>query len=178
MDTPTPKALPWYSKCFVCGDEPSHKLAARFRFDGEKATTTYTPTEAHMGYPGIAHGGIVSALLDETMGWAAIEMTKRFCLSVDLSIRFSLPLPIGREVTVSARMTRDRGRIWEGEADMRDADGALYARATGKYVPLSIEDTRGMIDQLAHGETEADWRKWMAEADKADGDGPDERRTR
>jgi len=160
------KNLPWYSKCFVCGNEPSQKLAARFQFDGERATTTVTPTEAHMGYPGIAHGGIVSALLDETMGWAACEMRKRFCMSVELTIRFSRPLPIGREVIVSGERTRDRGRIWEGKGEVRDKDGTLYARATGKYVPVGLTETRHMIDQLISEETEADWRQWMQEAER------------
>jgi uncharacterized protein (TIGR00369 family) len=142
------KLLPNYAGCYVCGDANPRGLAVRFLREGESVVTRFVPHEDHMGYHGRVHGGVLSALLDETMGWAPCVRMKRFCVAVELQVRFLRPAPIGAPLLVRGEMTADRGRLWETRGEIRDEAGALVARATGKYFPLSAEETQAIIEYL------------------------------
>jgi len=142
--------LPNYKKCFVCGDENPKGLNLRFYMDGDTARLDFTPSETEMGYEGQVHGGIISALLDETMGWAPCVLKKRFCRTAEISVRFLLPVPIGTRVTVIGRLVRDRGRVWETEGEVVDEQGTVYARAKGKYMPLSETETAAVERYLTY----------------------------
>jgi uncharacterized protein (TIGR00369 family) len=147
-DRPNLDKLPNYERCFVCGDRNPSGLSVRFRTDGEQVFTTFTPREQHVGFHGTTHGGILAALLDETMGWAPSVVNRRFCLCVELTVEYRKPVPLGMEVTVTGRVVSDRRRIWETAGDIRDAAGTVYARGKGRYVPVSDEQTRVVADYL------------------------------
>lgn len=140
--------LPNFHACFVCGDRNPSGLAVRFHADGEAVWTRFTPAEPQMGYQGITHGGILAALLDETMGWAPSLANRRFCLTVEIRVQYVKPLPLGTEVTVTGRVIEGSRRIWETEGEVRDDAGTMYARATGRYMPVSDEQTRAVVDYL------------------------------
>ena len=65
MRSPQPNSL----KCFVCGLENPYGLHLRF-FDSEpgEVIAEVTVPEQFQGYPGIVHGGIIAAMLDEAAG--------------------------------------------------------------------------------------------------------------
>jgi uncharacterized protein (TIGR00369 family) len=140
--------LPNSTACFVCGHGNASGLKARFHTDGERVLTRFTPREPQMGYKGITHGGVIAALLDETMGWAPALANRRFCLTVEISIQYLKPIPIGTEVEVSAWVTDGHRRIWEAEGEIRDSDGNLYARGKGRFLPVSDEQTREVVSYL------------------------------
>ena len=59
--------------CFVCGLRNSLGLRASFyELDNGDLVATFTPETEHQGYPGRLHGGIASAVLDETIGRAIL----------------------------------------------------------------------------------------------------------
>jgi uncharacterized protein (TIGR00369 family) len=116
--------------------------------DGEKVWTALTPSEPYMGYLGITHGGILATLLDETMGWAPAVHTGLFCMAVELNIEYRKSAPIGSEITVTGWTTDVSRRIWEGRGEVRGADGVLYARGRGRFMPLSVAATDEVMDML------------------------------
>jgi len=120
--------------------------------EGNTVKADFVATEAHTGYRGIVHGGILSALLDETMGWAPCVRHGRFCLSAELQIRFLKPAPLGRKLIVTGEVVGGNRRLWEARGDIRDENGTVYAQGTGKYVPLSAEETAQVCDVLLFGE--------------------------
>ncbi len=144
--------LPNYERCFVCGDRNPSGLSVRFWTDGERVFTKFTPRETHMGFHGNTHGGILAALLDETMGWAPSIVKRRFCLCVELTVEYRKAVPLGTEVTVTGRVVSDRRRIWEASGDIRDAAGTVYARGKGRYVPVSDAQTRAVVEYLTFDE--------------------------
>jgi len=148
MNQPQARRLPNSRVCFVCGDANCHGLNVRFMTDGLKVWTTMTPTAPYMGYAGITHGGVLAALLDETMGWAPAVRTGLFCMAVHLNIEYRRSVPIGREITVTGEMTDVSRRIWEGRGEIRDAQGTLYVRGTGRFMPLTREQTDAVMDTL------------------------------
>ncbi|MEK6619571.1 MAG: PaaI family thioesterase, partial [Chloroflexota bacterium] len=56
--------------CFACGRLNPAGLHLDFDVSRDRAETRYVGLQRHQGYDGTLHGGVVTALLDETMGWA------------------------------------------------------------------------------------------------------------
>ena len=140
--------LPNSRTCFVCGDRNLAGLGVRFRTDGEAVYATATPRVEHTGYNDIVHGGVLAALMDETMGWAPALANRRFCVCVEITVRYEKPVRIGSEITAVGRVTSAHRRIWEAEGEIRDASGAVCVRGKGRYMPVSDERTREVVDYL------------------------------
>jgi uncharacterized protein (TIGR00369 family) len=141
--------LPNYAGCFVCGHANPHGLAVRFRREGDAVVGRFVPGEEHQGYPGRVHGGVLSALLDEVMVWAPTVRMGRFCVAAEISVRFVRPASLAAPLMVRGEMTADRGRLWDAKAEIRDESGALIARATGTYFPISAEETAAILEGLS-----------------------------
>ena len=110
--------------CLVCGAENRCGLQARFYEleDGELAGV-FQPRAEHQSYPGRFHGGISSAILDETIGRAITTIhPDTWGVTVELTVRFRRPVPLDREVTVVGRITRDTSRLFEGTGEIVLAD--------------------------------------------------------
>jgi uncharacterized protein (TIGR00369 family) len=140
--------LPNSAGCFVCGHANPRGLGVRFQVEGATVTAPFVPHQDHCGYNDRVHGGVMAALLDEVMGWAPSVIKRRFCVAAELIVRYLKPLPIGHKVTIRGEMTADRGRIWETRGEIVDEGGNVYARGTGKYRPLSEEQTQAVMDYL------------------------------
>jgi uncharacterized protein (TIGR00369 family) len=133
--------------CFACGRANPAGLHLELRFGPNRAEATFTAERRHQGYDGITHGGIVTALLDEVMGWAIFHqgiwaVTTRFALTLRRPVR------VGEEVIASGELTRDRGRGLEVRGEVRRAaDGELLASAEGTYVRMGEAQRRAMIER-------------------------------
>jgi acyl-coenzyme A thioesterase PaaI-like protein len=108
----------------------------------------FTGQEIHQGYPGRMHGGIITGILDETIGRAINigegEHPMSWGVTAELTIRFRKPVPLGVELTARGRITRDIHHLFEGEGELYLPDGAIAATARGKYIRLKLDDISGM----------------------------------
>jgi acyl-coenzyme A thioesterase PaaI-like protein len=106
--------------------------------------------DQHQGGPGIAHGGIVGAALDEACGLLATW--HRFpAVTARIAIRYRLPAPINRPLQVAARVTSDRGRRIEIEASLRDGE-ELLAEADGTFLHVPLQHFLATPEGRAAGE--------------------------
>jgi uncharacterized protein (TIGR00369 family) len=119
--------------CFVCGPENPHGLHARFECGEGKASVRFVPQAEHQGYAGVSHGGIVTALLDEAMVYAATSLGC-WTATAEITVRFRRPVPTTQELLVSAEVVQQQRRIIECRAEARAPDGAVLATATGKLM--------------------------------------------
>jgi uncharacterized protein (TIGR00369 family) len=127
--------------CLVCGVQNQAGLQGRFFVlaDGELAGV-FQPRVEHQGYPGRLHGGIISAILDETIGRAVNAADRQvWGVTVEFTVRFRKPVPLDREVRAIGRITRDSNRVFEGTGEIVLEDGTVAAEAQGKYVKLPID---------------------------------------
>lgn len=128
--------------CLVCGLKNASGLKASFyELEGERLLAVFTPSDEHQSYPGRLHGGIVSAVLDETIG-RAIMLGKDGSLwgvTLELNTRFKKPLPLGEELRVVARIDKENRRAFEGSGEILLPDGSVAATGWGKYLKLPIE---------------------------------------
>ncbi|MHB1017842.1 MAG: PaaI family thioesterase [Coriobacteriia bacterium] len=138
--------------CMVCGTENTAGLHARFyELDNGELAGAFTPREEHQGYPGRLHGGIASTILDETIG-RAINLTDpdAWGVTIELTVRYRKPVPLGSEVIARGRITKDSGRMFEGSGEIRLADGSVAVEAKGRYLRLPIS-------KIAEGDFESEW---------------------
>ena len=111
----------------------------------------------HQGGPGIAHGGIVGAALDEACGLLATW--HRFpTVTARIAIRFRHPAPINRALRISSRVTAERGRRIEISAALRDGE-ELLAEADGVFLHVPLDHFLATPEGRAAGEA---WRRRLA----------------
>jgi len=145
--------LPYYKQCFVCGEARLGRLGVRFRVVNGTVRATFTPTEKHVGFPDIVHGGIITALLDEAMVWAIYAATGQFALSAEITVRFLKPLPVGQTVEVVGYLVRRQKRIFEVASEIQDEQAVIYARAWGRFVPAPSEENEQWLSALQQAKT-------------------------
>jgi len=128
--------------CIVCGLENRLGLKTRFyETTTRELIAVCTPLLEHQGYPNRQHGGISSALLDETIGRAiCCGMTDMIWgVTLELTVKFKKPVSYGSELKIVGRITNDRGRIFEGTGELYLPDGELAVTAQGKYMKVSVD---------------------------------------
>ena len=112
----------------------------------------------HQGGPGIVHGGIVGAALDEACGLLATW--HRFpTVTARIAIRFRRPVPINKTLRISSRVTADRGRRIEIAGELRDGD-ELMAEADGAFLHVPLEHFLATAEGRAAG---ASWARRLAD---------------
>lgn len=141
-------AVPNSHDCFVCGDLNPAGLRVRYHTDGSSIWADLTISPLHNGYSGIAHGGVLAALLDEAMGWALAVVMGRLCMAVEITVRYRKSVPTGIPIHVRAWATSTSKRIWEASGDLRGEDGTLYAEASGRFVPMADHAGSAVADYL------------------------------
>lgn len=123
--------------CFACG--PSNPIGLHVHFDragdanGVFARLTLAPE--YQGWRGIAHGGIVMALLDEAMAHAAGFAGHRG-VTANVSVRFRKPVPLEQTIEVRGHVTWQRRNVLGVKAGVFDTSGQELARAEGSFVSL------------------------------------------
>ena len=98
----------------------------------------------------MVHGGVVAALLDESMGWAAARSLRLMCVTAELTVRYVKSAPPDPALVVEAWTTRAHRRMAHCEARLAGPDGEVYARAEGKFIPLDAERTLAVDDGMVY----------------------------
>ena len=101
------------------------------------------------GYKDVAHGGVIAALLDESMGWAATVFGNRhpMYLTGELTVKYLSPVPVGEEIEIVSRLEEDSGRIAYSTGELV-CGGKVSVRARGKFLPMSREATGRVLSYL------------------------------
>jgi acyl-coenzyme A thioesterase PaaI-like protein len=127
--------------CYGCGARNPEGLHIEFEVDGPNVTGVFHPRQVHQGFPGVAHGGVGASVMDEAMGWA-MYAAGAWAMTARLEVRYRRPLPLDQAITVTATVTRDRGKRLEAAAELRDESGVLLAQATGLFLRMPDEQQR------------------------------------
>ncbi|MPQ45088.1 PaaI family thioesterase [Clostridium tarantellae] len=128
-------------KCIVCGLENNIGLKTSFyELENGKLVGICTTKEEHQSYPGRLHGGISSALLDETIGRAiSINNPEIWGVTIDLNTKFRKPVPLDEEIKIIGEITKETRRGFEGEGKIILANGEVAVTAWGRYIKMDID---------------------------------------
>lgn len=116
------------SSCFVCGPNNSIGLHAHFAQDGKRIVGEFTPTELHVGFAGLVHGGILAAVLDDALAWLGYYVGEEL-VTARLAIRYRQPARPGQRLRVEAEETGRRGALRHGRAVLQTDNGQVVAEA-------------------------------------------------
>jgi acyl-coenzyme A thioesterase PaaI-like protein len=130
------KSLPTSAdhNCFGCS--PSNAAGLRMEFF-QHADTVYSRVTIpdHLGgWNGVVHGGVVSAILDETMSWAAMVLLKRLSFTQKMTVAFEKTVAVGATMEAAGRIREvkdDREAVVEGL--LTDLAGNLCAVSEGRF---------------------------------------------
>ena len=121
--------------CFGCGQRNTEGLRIEFEVEGAVVSGRFRARKSHQGFPGVAHGGLAAAAMDEAMGWAMYAWGV-WAMTARMEVKYRKPLPLDEEVIVTARVVRDRGRRLEATSEIRGPSGERLAEASGVFVRM------------------------------------------
>ena len=132
--------------CFVCGLENPVGLRLRFYTTAPgEVSVDYTVPAHYQGYPGVVHGGVVAAMLDEATGRAFMgdPNAPRFMYTARLNIRYRKNVPVGQPLKVVGRAGKNKGRAATASGAIYGPGGELLAEAEALLVdvPAGVVDT-------------------------------------
>ncbi|MGI8847808.1 MAG: PaaI family thioesterase [Candidatus Dormibacteria bacterium] len=124
-----------FQRNFVHGLRNPIGLHLQYHVEGERAVTEWTPSEEHVGFPGLAHGGLAAAVLDDAMG-RCTAMLHRWVVTARQTVRFRTGAPIGTALRVEGWMTRVQRRVITTQGRILLPDGGIVADSEATFLPI------------------------------------------
>jgi len=126
--------------CFACGTANPIGLNLQFYSLGDAVCSEITLGKYHEGWQNLAHGGIISTLLDEVMSWTIMVSKKTFVVTRKMDIKYVRNVLIGTPLTVTGKLVDDsKPPKVRARAEIRDNEGRLLVRGNGEFVVLPEE---------------------------------------
>jgi acyl-coenzyme A thioesterase PaaI-like protein len=126
--------------CFLCGLQNPVGLKLVFYDDPEanQVRTDFAVPDDYQGYPGVVHGGIVAAILDETAGRAVMLGGKddNLFATLRLTIRYRHPTPTSTPLTALGWVTKKGGVSTKVAGEIRLPDGTVTAECEALLGPV------------------------------------------
>ncbi|RPH57746.1 MAG: PaaI family thioesterase [Chloroflexi bacterium] len=124
--------------CFACGLENSSGLRLRFHDNGkDQVFAHFTLEPQHAGYPGMAHGGIVAAILDEVGGRTVmINNPNCFFVTARMDVRYHQPVPVGVPLEATGWLLIRRASRTRAHAEILSAGQGILAQADILFTDL------------------------------------------
>ena len=122
-------------KCFGCG--PGNQIGLQMKFfSDDKSVFSWVKVPDHLvGWDNLVHGGILSTILDEIMGWSAIYLLKKLNLTKSMTVDFLKPVFEGMELKVEGNVLEkrsDKEAVMQGR--IYNAEGVLCTKSMGTFV--------------------------------------------
>lgn len=140
--------------CFICGIENPVGLHLHiYETEPGVIESTYTAPDHFQGYPGVLHGGIVGAILDELAGRALMgsdPLSPRFMFTAKLEIKYRKNVPTGKPLKVVGKAGKSRAKSAEAWSGIYDAGThELLAEANALLINVPEDQfNRADIDRL------------------------------
>ena len=129
------KKQPNSRSCFVCGTQNPVGLHLSFYEDHEsdpmQVHADIVIPDTYQGYPGVAHGGILAAILDEVAGRAVLieGSDDDLMVTLKMDLRYRLPTPTETPLVGVGWITRQRGSRAQAHGELRLPDGRVSVEA-------------------------------------------------
>jgi len=155
-----------YRQCFGCG--PDHPTGLHLSLTAGEGLTIHAElyvTEHPQGAPGLAHGGLLAAAIDEALG-AVTWLLRVPVVTVHLETDYRQPVPVGSTLLLDAECYAVAGRKIYSRAtgclaDEKGEPGPIAVSARSVFVSVPLEHFRDHgraadIDNFvaSHNETE------------------------
>ena len=100
----------------------------------------------------MVHGGIITAVLDEVMGWA-LYARGIWAVTGKLSVAFRRPVEVGVATPATGWLVADRGRVLDVAGELRrEADATVLAEANATFARVPEEQARAWRERCLGNE--------------------------
>lgn len=129
--------------CFICGLENPIGLHLHiYEVEPGVIETTYIAPEHFQGYPGVVHGGIVAALIDEISARAQMGSDSndpRFMFTAKLEVKYRQNVPIGKLLKIVGKAGKTKSKSAEAWAGIYDGE-TNELLAEGNTLLINVPD--------------------------------------
>jgi len=126
-------------RCFACGELNEHGLKLQLHATREGCWTELELDPRFQGWESVAHGGIVTTLLDEVMAWSVIGRDT-WGVTARLNIAFRKPVPVGVRIRAEGWVTEERRRTFRTAGRIIDlVTGSILADGQGTFIAAPPE---------------------------------------
>ena len=141
LDIPNPdrwasldQLLEWWPETFVSGSQNDYGMKLSPILKNSKIVSNYNFESRFQGGPGLVHGGILSAALDDLMGYACV-IHDRSCVTAKLEINYIKPVPVEKEFLLEAwvRNIQDKKLYLESSLSL---DNEVHIEGNGLFIDL------------------------------------------
>ena len=138
--------------CFGCSSNNPSGLQMKFYGDKESVVSWITIPEHLCGWSKMAHGGVVTTILDEIMSWSALYLLKKVIVTRTITIEFIKQVQINEALKAEGKVLEfksEKEAIMEGF--IYNHKGDLCTRSTGNFALLKpkIAIRLGVVDEKA-----------------------------
>jgi uncharacterized protein (TIGR00369 family) len=131
--------------CFICGRDNPRGLKLDFYEEAGQVRADFSLSPDYQGYPGVVHGGIVSAILDEASGRAVMIEggDEMLMVTAKLSVRFRRPTPTETPLTAVGWVEHLGSAGAHVAGEIRLADGTVTASCQATLANLPQNQRTG-----------------------------------
>jgi acyl-coenzyme A thioesterase PaaI-like protein len=127
-------------RCFACGTANPVGLKMRFYRIGNAVYSDVQLAQHFEGWENMAHGGIISTILDEVMSWAIICFRRTLFVTRKMELKYVRPVPLNMALRARGRvMDEDRGALIKTRGELFDDAGRILARSVGEFARVTEE---------------------------------------
>ncbi len=121
-------------RCFVCGVENPHSLKVKVEQDGEnRVKAEFVADDRYRGWSNYLHGGILSLIFDEMLGWLSRYMGYD-AMTARLEVRYRNPVPLGSRLRFSGMLEKEVRGILDINLRALFEDGTVAAEGKGRMM--------------------------------------------
>ncbi|CAB1065339.1 hypothetical protein D1BOALGB6SA_10136 [Olavius sp. associated proteobacterium Delta 1] len=124
--------------CFGCSPLNPSGLQMNFFADQNTVISNVTIPDHLCGWSNIAHGGVLTTILDEIMSWAALHFIKRITMTRSMNIEFIKPVYIRNPLKAEGKVLEITGKhdaVMEGI--LYNDKGVACAKSTARFAIFS-----------------------------------------
>jgi acyl-coenzyme A thioesterase PaaI-like protein len=138
------------NNCFGCSPNNSSGLRLEFFTDGKKVLSWLRVPMHLSGWDHIVHGGVITTMLDEIMGWYVLHLLRKMPLTKTITVKFLKPVYVNEDIRIEGapfRLQSERKAVMQGFLYNRDNE--LCATAKGVFALFTVDTMRkrGIFDE-------------------------------
>ena len=136
--------------CFGCGVHNPHGLQMTFFTDGSGVFSKVTVPVHLGGWNNLVHGGVLSTICDEIMGWTAMYRMKKMTLTKTMTVDFRRAVFVSDTLRAHGQVVevRDANEVVV-EGSIHNGNGELCVNSRGVFALLDARTgiRMGMLDE-------------------------------
>jgi acyl-coenzyme A thioesterase PaaI-like protein len=133
------RLLPSHTEsCYGCGTDNACGFHLQVWRTGDEIHTDVAFDARHVGGPGLAHGGAISTVCDELLGFT-VWLVGAPIVTRALTVDYLSPVRLHDPHRITARIDGQKGRAVFVRAEGVAGDGVVSFTASGVYVRVAFE---------------------------------------